>query len=163
MEAVFGKLTVLWDQFTNCGVRHLLDVPKNILTLDQTAYIAALKPIAHDGLCSMSADDLIEGLLYTMFRSLLGAIAWCMLTRADIIVYVVALQRQAHQPRVIHVRRLNAVVRYAQRNPRGIRHTPLKAKSGSLGSRQASGERSPVRVLTVTDSSFKEEEDGHGK
>ena len=92
-----------------------------------------------------------------MFRSLLGAIAWCNMTRCDIMVYVVALQRQAHKPRVIHARRLNAVVRYAQRNPRAIRYAPMQ--------RQRSGTPCPVadpRVLIVTDSSFKkEEDDGH--
>ena len=73
-------------------------------------------------------------------------------------VYVVALQRQAHKPRVLHARRLNAIVRYAQRNPRGIRYTPMRGQvvgpSGQLPR--------DVRVLVVSDSSFKkEEDDGH--
>ena len=125
LEAVFGPLTVHWDAFTNCGVRHHLDVPRNMITLDQAAYIAALKPIVHRDLAGSSAEDPLEGELYTMFRSLLGAIAWCNMTRCDIMVYVVALQRIAHKPRVIHARRLNAVVRYAQRNPRSIKYAPL--------------------------------------
>ena len=92
-----------------------------------------------------------------MFRSLLGAIAWCNMTRCDIMVYVVALQRQAHKPRVMHARRLNAVVRYAQRNPRGIRYAPMKRRPGVTPCQPAD-----PRVLVVSDSSFKkEEDDGH--
>ena len=166
LEAVFGSLTVHWDTFTNCGVRHQLDVPRNTITLDQAAYIAALKPIVHRDLVGSSAEDPLEGELYTMFRSLLGAIAWCNMTRCDIMVYVVALQRIAHKPRVIHARRLNAVVRYAQRNPRSIKYAPLgqQAMSRRGGSRSHSSQtgQSPYRLLAVTDSSFKkEEDDGH--
>ena len=144
LEAVFGPLTVNWDNFTNCGIRHALDVRAGTLTMDQSAYIAALRPIVHRDLVGARPESLLEGELYTMFRSLLGAIAWCNMTRCDIMVYVVALQRAAHQPTVLHARRLNAVVRYAQRNPKGITYRPLTG---------------PLRLLTVSDSSFKKEED----
>ena len=72
LEAFFSKLTTHWDDFTNCGVRHKHDIPRNIITLDQAAYIAALKPIVHEMLAKLSADAPLEGELYTMFRSLLG-------------------------------------------------------------------------------------------
>ena len=161
LEAVFGPLTVVWDTFTNCGVRHIHVVPQRTITLDQTAYIAALKPIVHEDLTSRAPDELVEGELYTMFRSLLGAMAWCNMTRCDLMVYVVALQRVAHQPRIIHVRRLNAVVRYAQRNPRGIKYQPLRPH-GRAGSQGSAPGRDALRVLAVSDSAFKkEEEDGH--
>ena len=91
------------------------------------------------------------------------------MTRCDIIVYVVALQRHAHDPTVLHAKRLNAVVRYAQRNPRAIKYAPLTSepgrwRSGRLASQSAGGsrERNSLRVLAVSDSSFrKEEDDGH--
>ena len=169
LEAVFGALTVHWDTFTNCGVRHHLDLGARTITLDQSAYIAALKPIVHADLSSRKSDDLLSGQLYTMFRSLLGAIAWCNMTRCDIIVYVVALQRHAHKPTIMHAKRLNAVVRYAQRNPRAIKYLPLTAtpgrwRSGHSVSPSASSSRScsSLRILTVSDSSFKkEDDDGH--
>ena len=169
LEAVFGALTVHWDTFTNCGVRHHLDLGARTITLDQSAYIAALKPIVHSDLSSRKSDDLLSGQLYTMFRSLLGAIAWCNMTRCDIIVYVVALQRHAHKPTIMHAKRLNAVVRYAQRNPRAIKYLPLTAtpgrwRSGHSVSPSASSSRScsSLRILTVSDSSFKkEDDDGH--
>ena len=78
-------------------------------------------------------------------------------------VYVVALPRQAHSPRITHVLRLNAVVRYAQRSSRAIRYAPLKqANAGPLGSMATCTGQSSLRVLAVRGSSFKkEEEDGH--
>ena len=72
LEAVFGALTVHWDSFTNCGVKRHLDIGTRTITLDQSAYIAALKPIVHSDLSSRASEELLTGQLYTMFRSLLG-------------------------------------------------------------------------------------------
>ena len=38
-------------------------------------------------------------------------------TRFDLAIYVNALQRHAQAPQMIHIRRLNALVRWAQRHP----------------------------------------------
>ena len=43
---------------------------------------------------------------------MLGAAVFCLLTRIDAAVYLVALQRKTQKAQVIHVRRLNAVVRW---------------------------------------------------
>ena len=96
--------------------------------MDQTAYISALKPIVHADLVGARPETLLQGELYSMFRSLLGAIAWFNMTRCDIMVYVVSLQRVAHQPTALHARRLNAIVRYAQRHPKGITYRPLAGR-----------------------------------
>ena len=55
--------------------------------------------------------------LAKLFLSLLMALAFTLLTRVGLAVYVNALQRHAQDPQMIHIRRLNAIVRYAQRNP----------------------------------------------
>eukprot|EP00974_Lingulodinium_polyedra_P006499 618157-Lingulodinium_polyedra.AAC.1 len=52
-----------------------------------------------------------------LFISLLGALAYTLLTRIDIAVFVVALQRVAQAPLNAHVKRLNVVLRWAQRHP----------------------------------------------
>ena len=39
LEAVFGALTVHWDSFTNCGVRHHLDIGTRAITLDQSVSV----------------------------------------------------------------------------------------------------------------------------
>ena len=43
----------------------------------------------------------------------------------EIAVYVSALQRHMHAPRAIDLRRLNRVIRWAQRNPRGLEYHRL--------------------------------------
>ena len=57
--------------------------------------------------------------------SLLGGLAWLVLTRVDLAVYVQALQRRAHSPRVVDFKRLNTVVRYSRRKRVGIFYGPL--------------------------------------
>eukprot|EP00974_Lingulodinium_polyedra_P106833 10342533-Lingulodinium_polyedra.AAC.1 len=44
------------------------------------------------------------------FISLLGALAYTLLTRIDIAVFVVAMQRVAQAPLNMHVKRLNVVL-----------------------------------------------------
>ena len=77
----------------------------------------ALKPISHPNLLATKNTDPASQMLASLFLSLLMALAFAMQTRADLCVYVVALQRFAQKPTGIHIRRLNAVVRYAQKNP----------------------------------------------
>ena len=47
LEAVFGEIKLIWHVFTNCGVQHHQIEDCTQITLDQIAYIAALKPIQH--------------------------------------------------------------------------------------------------------------------
>ena len=68
-------------------------------------------------------------------------------TRMDAAVDIAALQRVAHAPKVIHLRRLSAVICWMQRNP------------GSIVFRAMRG---PFRILAMSDSAFKKEDDsGH--
>ena len=47
LEQVFGKLILQWHTFTNCGIRHVQDPQTMAVTLDQFAYVSALKQIVH--------------------------------------------------------------------------------------------------------------------
>ena len=51
------------------------------------------------------------------YLSLLMAVAVAPLTRMDLAVLVIALQRHSQTPQVLRVRRLRAIVRWAQRHP----------------------------------------------
>ena len=51
------------------------------------------------------------------------------LTRVDLAVFVQALQRRAHRPRVVDCKRLNTVVRYARRKRVGIFYGPLNTRN----------------------------------
>ena len=54
-----------------------------------------------------------------MFVSLRGALAYAVITQAWILVYVVALQR-VQTPTNLEVRRLNAITRKLQREPKKL-------------------------------------------
>ena len=51
--------------------------------------------------------------------ALLGATSWLLHTQMEIAVYVSMLQLQMHAPKAVDRRRLNRVIRWVQRNPRG--------------------------------------------
>jgi hypothetical protein len=86
----------------------------------------------------------------------LGAIAYAVLTRVDIAVFVSALQRWSHAPCIIHVKRLNAVVRWAQRNPKSIAYRQLESSNRPADSIVA------THLRQISDAAFKKEEDnGH--
>jgi hypothetical protein len=116
LEAVFGKLVVTRRKFVNCGVEHEQHANGDI-TLNQDNYIKALIPITHPALTGAPGDMFLSGELMALFWSLLGAMAYTLLTQHHLAVYVVALQRVTHKPQAIHIRRLNALVRIAQRQP----------------------------------------------
>ena len=79
--------------------------------------------------------------------SLLGAVAYALMTRIDVAVFVCARQRVAHEPKIIHVKRLNAVLRWMQANPKRLTFKP------------ATG---PSHLRCVGDAAFKKEEEaGH--
>ena len=111
--------------------------------MDQQKYAMQLKPIVSPELLSGFPDKHASEGLTAQFISLLGAVAYLLLTRVDIAVYVAALQRVSKKPLIIHVKRLNAVTRWAQRNPRTLRYHKLEL---------------PVQLLVMGDSAFKRED-----
>ena len=111
IEKVFGKLKIEWHEFTNCGVRPRQHKVTKEISLDQMEYASSLRIIAHPELMSKKAEDAVCAELHSLYRSLLGAVAFLLLTRADVAVYVSALQRWGHAPKVIHVKRLNVLTK----------------------------------------------------
>ena len=133
IEKVFGKLKIEWNNFTNCGIRHVQDVKTKETSLDQIEYIKGVRVIAHPDMVG-SPDSWCTTKLHHEFWSVLGALAFATITRADILVFVSALQRHSHQPKIIHVKRLNVVVRWAQRNPCQIWYRKLDTQVRPMGS-----------------------------
>ena len=101
--------------------------------LDQDAYIAQLVPISGPSLFGKPADEEADAALQWAFMSLLGAVAYALITHHWVSVYVVALQRRAQKALCLHVRRLNAVVRAVQRNPARVVLQAMKCSSGLEG------------------------------
>ena len=144
---MFGELKAEYHEFTNCGVRHIQEPNTKEVTLDQTEYIKALKPIVHSELSS-SAETECSMELQSLFMSLLGAACYCLMTRVDASVYLTALQRRTQKAQVIHIKRLNAVVRWLQKTPRMLRYRRLGTKQTEL--------------LLISDAAFKKEDtEGH--
>lgn len=124
----FGKLVIEYNTFTFCGVRHTQD--KDIV-LDQAKFIAAIKEMAVPEAYAKTDEPLPEH-LQKQFLSLLMTVAYALLTRMDAAVYVTALQRECQKPKPIHVRRLNLLLRWMQKNPRGLRYRPMDKYPDSL-------------------------------
>ena len=144
LEKVFGTLKSSWNSFTNCGIRHIRDPATSIITMDQHQYAQALKPIVHADLRRASTDPLSSE-CHSLYLSLLGALAYLSLTRVDIVVFIAALQRFNHSPLVIHAKRLNAVVRWTQRNQVGLIYAPIRREGGC--------------ILGISDAAFKKEDE----
>ena len=147
IEAVFGKLKRNYSEFTNCGIRHRL-LPDHSVELDQDEYIAALIPIQHPDMIGAKGEDDASEALIALFWSLLGAVAYTLMTQWWIAVYVIALQRETHKPKIIHLRRLNAIVRALQKKPAKIVYPSMECCKD---------------VLAHSDSGFSKEQDkGYG-
>jgi hypothetical protein len=127
LERHFGKgeIDVSEGVFTCCGTRHTPLPGGAGYELDQIEYLAALKPIASSRLVGMSNDDAVSTDLAKLYLSLLMALAFTLITRVDLHVYVVALQRHTAHPTAGHVRKLNTLVRWAQQNPLRIRYPKM--------------------------------------
>ena len=141
---VFGDLKVDRNEFTNCGVRHIQDPTTKEVTLDQIEYIKCLKPIIHPELSGDSETDCSPE-LQALYMSLLGAACYCLMTRLDAAVYLTALQRMMQQAKIIHIKRLNAVVRWLQRVPKMLCYPRLDGLRTEL--------------LLISDAAFKKEEE----
>ena len=148
LEATFGKLILQWKNFTNCGIRHIQCKKTFTVTLDQIDYCNALKTIAHPTVKSSQKEAIVPLDLYEQFRSLRGAVAYTLLTRADISVYVVFLQRQTETTtNYHHIRMLNILVNRLQKTPQVLRYEHLGTHT---------------KFLVIPDSVFKKEEQtGH--
>ena len=118
VERIFGKCKLNKHQFTNCGVQYTM-TPEHNIELDQDAYIKTLRPIVHSELTGADANAECTKTVTDLFVSLRGALAYTTLTQAWIQVFIVAAQR-IQKPTNLEVRRLNAVTRKLQKEPKHL-------------------------------------------
>ena len=85
LEKTFGKLKVTRGDFDNCGVRHIQRADGSV-ELTQQHYAMQLKPIVSPELASGVPDSPASEQLVAQFISLLGAVAYLLLTRVDLAV-----------------------------------------------------------------------------
>ena len=103
LEKHFGKVKIDYDEFIHTGVKH--ERKKDGVMTHQFAYVEQLKPllVPRGG----NDDAEAEGEIREGFHSLLGGVAWIVITRGDVMVYVQALQQRSKAPRLRDCRRLN--------------------------------------------------------
>ena len=87
-----------------------------------------------------SLDKELDEETHQLFWSLLGGLAWLLMTRADICPFIGYLQRAAQKPLNRHVRLINRVLRYCRRVPSGILFRRLTP---------------PVTLVVVADAAYK--------
>ena len=149
IQKVFGEMKINWYDFTNCGVKHVQCQRTYIVTLDQIHYANTLRTIVHPQVKEGKPEDAADASLHKLYMSLLGAVAYLSHTRLDVSVFVCALQRRLASPKVEHIRKLNRLLRWIQRNPKKITYlAPTKPTD--------------THLRVVSDAAFKrEQEDGY--
>ena len=115
IEKAVGKVTLLKDNFEHCGIKH--ETTDKAIIMHQNHYAAQLRPIDESLLGSHPEEMEVKEFsdeLGTLFMSLLGGLAWLVLTRIDICIYVQCMPRHAQAPRVGDIRKLNRLLRWVQ-------------------------------------------------
>ena len=140
----FGDdLKVKLKTFEFTGVHHIQDSDFTIWT-HQDHYVAELSVIPLDDL-DLTVPDQEVGTEYIQgFQSLLGALMWLLVTRADISPYVGYLQRNSQAPKVKHLQLINRVLRFCKRKSTGILYRKLPTVP---------------RLVIVADSAYQSNED----
>jgi hypothetical protein len=154
IENNFGKLKIEWHEFTNCGVRHRQHKVRMEITLDHLEYASSLRIIAHSELVSKKSEDAVTAELHSLYRLLLGAIAFLLVTHADVADHVSVLQQWGHAPNVIHVKRLNDLTKWIHANPKCLVHRTFSARGNlqvETGFHQRVFSDSALNQLKVTD------------
>lgn len=97
--------------------------------MDQDQYVQALLPIVHKDMVGKKAEEPVKEQVAVLFLSLQMALAYALMTRVDLCIYVFALHRRTQAPLAGEVRRLNAIVRWAQKHPLCFTYLPMKCAS----------------------------------
>ena len=138
LEKSVGKLTKEAVSFTHTGVHHQLG-PQG-LYVHQFAYADQLQMMNLSHLKGRPTEEEVPTTDRAMYMSLLGALSWLVQTRADLAIFVQTLQRHGKTPRVVDMKRMNAVVAYAKRHRVGLWYPRL---------------RGDLRVVAFSDAAFK--------
>lgn len=117
LEEQFDRLRISTYCFEHCGVMHTQGKNTFEIAVDQHHHLHQLRPMADDAWKRCAPDTLLDADAYSVFRSLLGGVAWMAQTRPDTCVYIPNLQRHVDKPRAIDAVNLNRVLRHLKRRP----------------------------------------------
>ena len=142
MEKAFSTLKVKTGNFECVGVMHEQDPTTMEVWTHQHHYVPQIKEIPVDTKALVPDEEPADEDMAQLFMSLVGALAWLILTMPSICIYVAFLQRQTKAPNLGHVRRANRLLRWIRRH----------LKQLGVSFRRL---RPPLRVITIKDSAFK--------
>jgi hypothetical protein len=141
LEKAFGKLKEQVKTFEHCGILHEQSDGKIIQ--HQNHYVKQLNTVNLSEYKGLEPGQLLTEKQKHLYSSILGGLSWLIQTRADIAIYVCALQRAAKAPTVEHMKRLNQVVRWIKRTPSALVYRKLNGQ---------------LKLLVISDSAFKRED-----
>ena len=133
-----GRCKADWGSFLHTGVQ-CEHSPGSVFT-HQCVYVDSIRPIDTTMLGCKGDGGPCGDELHEAYRSVLGAVALTVLARAELAVYVQALQTRAHAPRVRDCKRLSLVIRYLENTNCGLKIVALKR---------------PLKLVGFTDVAFK--------
>ena len=116
LEARFGALKIKQRCFECVGVMHEQDPKTREIWAHQQHYVPQINAISIDSQHFRRDEELADDDTRQLFMSLVGALAWLILTMPAICVYVAFLQRHAKEPTYGHVRLANRLRTWVQRN-----------------------------------------------
>eukprot|EP00959_Pyramimonas_sp_CCMP1952_P016750 355170-Pyramimonas_sp.AAC.1 len=101
--------------------------------------VEQLRPIRHPELTGADADAQASRMVADTLVSLMGALAYALITQVWLMVYVVSAQR-VQQPTNVQARRLNAITRKLQACPKKIVYQAM-TPTGEVDLRSDTGYR----------------------
>ena len=144
LSTTFGKLDIHWHEFTFCGIRHVQHRDTFEITLDQTEFIKAIKPMSDPEILCKPGNEKLPENTRRHFLSLLMTIAYAVQSRPDIAVFIAALQKESQCATYEAVRRLNKVLAWSQKHPNNVCYRKL--------------DKYPDMLVLISDSAFKARE-----
>lgn len=91
----------------------------------QYAYIDSTASVGSSLFVGKGGGAKGDAQFHEAYRLVLGAVAWIVLTRAELAVYLQVFQRRAHPPRINDCTRSDIVIRYMERHNCGLRSVTL--------------------------------------
>ena len=143
LEERFGKLKRERNSFENVGICFEKDLAAHCIRSHQGNYIRQIREMSVDSTALAKPDTDCEKNQHATYLSIVGALAWGVLTIPAIAVYIAYLQRQVAAPKLRHCRDASRLVR--------LPHKLFKDDQYALVYHKLSG---PLVIYAVGDSAF---------
>ena len=92
-------------------------------------------------------DEPCTDVVMRLYWSLLGAVAYTLLTQHWVAIYIIALQRQTHKPQYQHIRKLNSLLKVLQKQKATVVYPAMKCAR---------------KIIAFSDASFCKESESKG-